>query len=132
MSIIANEPAEEEEMSIFIAKFSVRMHKWAAGSEGETTPKFGRKRSWRSSLDEEAQKDWAIILVDSLDRAPNDQSALEGVPNEAGASLEEGILVGGPPNVEEIGEKPPLGVFFAPMLPPRPVDTEPSKKRLPN
>ena len=117
MSIIANEPAEEEEMSIFIVKFFVLMHKWAAGSEGETTLKFGRKRSRRSSLDEEAQKDWAIILVDSLDRAPNDQSALEGVLNEAGASLEEGILVGGPPNVDEIGEKAPSGVFFCSNAP---------------
>ena len=36
------------------------------------------------------------------------------------------------PNVDEIREKAPLGVAAASMLPPRPVDTEPSRKRLPN
>ena len=62
--------------------------------------------------------------------SPNDQLTLEGAPNEAGASLEEGILVGGPPNVDEIGEKAPSGVVDASMLSPKPANTEPSGKRL--
>ena len=43
--------------------------------------------------------------MDSPDRAPNDQQALEGAPNEVGASLEKGILARQPPNVDEIREK---------------------------
>ena len=65
--IICNELAEEEEMSSLAARFTVRMCKRVVGSEGETTPRSGRKRSRRSFLDEEAMKDWAIISVDSLD-----------------------------------------------------------------
>ena len=68
--------------------------------------------------------------MDSLDQASNDQSVFEGAPNEVGAPLEEGILVGGPSNVDEIGEEASLGVAAAPMLPPRPVDIEPRRKRL--
>ena len=68
--------------------------------------------------------------MDSLDRAPNDQSALEGVPNEAGASLEEGIPVRGPLNVNKIVEKAPSGVTATSMLPPKLADIEPSKKRM--
>ena len=64
--------------------------------------------------------------------SPNDQPALEGAPNEAGASLDEGFLVGGPPNVYKIGEKAPSGVVAALMLSPKPADTEPSGKRLSN
>ena len=132
MSIIASEPAEEEEMSSLVVGFSVRMRKRATGSKGETTPRSGGKRSRQSFLDDEVQTDWAIISMDSPGQAPNDQSALEGALNEADASLEEGILVGGPPNVDEIGEKAPSRVAATPMLPPRPADTEPSKKRLPD
>ena len=76
-------------------RFSVRMRERAADSKGETTPKFGGKRLRRSSLDEEAKKDWAIISVDSPYRAPNDHPALEGAPNEVSASLEEAIPAGG-------------------------------------
>ena len=86
--IISNEPIEEEEMSSLVAGFFVRMRKRAAGSEGETTPRSCGKRS---------QKDWGIILVNSLDRAPN----------KAGASLEEGIPSKGPPNVDKTGDKAP-------------------------
>ena len=70
--------------------------------------------------------------MDSLDRASNDQPALEGAPSEAGAPLEEGILVGGPFNVNEIGQGAPSGVAAPLVLPPRPIDTESSRKRLPD
>ena len=63
-------------------------------------------------------------------RAPNDQPTLEGAPNEAGASVEEGIPVGGPPNVDEIGEKAPSRVATTPMFPSRLADTEPSSKKM--
>ena len=69
--IIASEPAEEEEeMSSLPAGFIVQMRKWATGSEGETTSRFCGKRLRWSSPYEEAQKDWAIISMDSLDRVP--------------------------------------------------------------
>ena len=67
--------------------------------------------------------------MDSLDQASNDQLVLEGAPNEAGASLEEGIPIEGPSNVDEIREETSSGVDVALILLPRPVDTEPSRKR---
>ena len=103
--------------------------KQVVGSEGETTPRSDGKRSKQSSLNEEAQKDWPIISIDSPDQAFNDQSFLEGAPNEAGAPLEEGVLTGGPSNFDEIGEEAPSGVVAASMFRPKPADTEPSKKR---
>ena len=57
MSIIANEPSKEEEMSSLTIGFSAQMCKRAVGSEGETTPKSDGKRSKRSSPDEVAQMD---------------------------------------------------------------------------
>ena len=102
------------------------------GSEGKANSSSGKKRQRRSSLDEEAQKDWAIILVDSPDRTPNDQQALEGAPNEAGATLEEGVPVMGPFVVEEIRDEAPPGVADAPMLPPRFVGARSSRKRPPD
>ena len=57
---------------------------------------------------------------------------MEGAPNEADTPLEEGIPTGGPSNVDEIGEETPSGVAATSMLPPKPADTEPSRKRLPN
>ena len=92
-------------MSSLAARFATRMRKCASGSKGETTPSSDGKRMKRSSPDEGAQKDWEIILVDSLDRASNDQLVLEGTPNEVGALREEGIPDKGPSNVNEIGEE---------------------------
>ena len=97
-----------------MAGFFVQMRKRTVSSEGETTPRSDGKRLKRSSLDEEAHKDWAIILVDSLDRASNDQPVLEGAPNEADASLKEGVPTGGPSDVEKIGEEAPSRVADAP------------------
>ena len=74
--------------------------------------------------DEEAQKDWAIIPVDSLD-------ILEGSPSGVSAPLEEGIPARGP-NVDKIGKRSPLGVAAAPLPPSRPVDTISSRRRLPD
>ena len=86
----------------------------------------------RSSPDEDAQKNWAIISVDSLDRESNDQPISEGAPNEASTSLEEGIPIEGPSNVDEIGEEAPSGVATESMFPPKSIDTKPSRKRLPD
>ena len=131
-SIIAREHAKEEEMSRLVAGFIVQMHKRVAGSEGESTPISDGKHQKRSSLDEEAQKDWAIISVDSPDLSFNDHSVLEGTHSEAGTPMEEGILTGGPSNVDEIGEGAPSGVAAAPVLPPRPADIESGRKRPPD
>ena len=59
-------------MSRLTVWFAARMRKQATGLEGGTTPIFDGKLSKLSSLYEEAQKDWAIISVDSLDRDSND------------------------------------------------------------
>ena len=65
--ILASEPAEEEEMFMLAAGFIARMQKWVANLEDESTPISDGKRPKWSSLDEEAQKDWTIIPMDSLD-----------------------------------------------------------------
>ena len=67
--------------------------------------------------------------MDSPNRAPIDQPVLEGAPSEAGAPLEEGIPIGGPSNVDDIGDVAPSRVAATPMLLPRPTDTESSRKR---
>ena len=91
-------------MSKLIVGFVIWMLKRATGSGGESTSISDGKRSKRSSRDKEAQKDWAIISVDSPDPAFNDQPVLEGAPNEAGAPLKEGIPSRGPSNVDKIGD----------------------------
>ena len=53
-SVIASEPAEEEELSSLAAGFTTRMRKRAAGSKGETTPSSDGKWMKRSSPDEGA------------------------------------------------------------------------------
>ena len=117
-------------MSKLSIKFEAQRHKRAAGLKGETTPFSDRKCLKLSSLDEETQKDWVVILVDYPDRASNDQSVLEGAPSEADAPLEEGISTEGPSNIDGIGEGAPSGVATAPSLLPRPEDTESNRKRL--
>ena len=102
VGIIANELVEEEEISRLAAGFATWVHKQVACLEGEFAPISDGKRPKRSSPNEEDQKDSIIIPVDSLDQASNDQSILEGAPSEAGAPIEEGILTGGPSNIDEI------------------------------
>ena len=93
--VISSESIEEEEMSNLAVRFATLMRKRSSGPEGETTPNYDGKRMKWSSLEEEARKDWTVILVDSPDRASNDKLVLEGTPNEVGAPLEEGIPVWG-------------------------------------
>ena len=66
-------------------RFAARMQKRVANLEDEPTLIPDGKHPKRSSPDEEVEKDWAIIPVDSLDRASNDQSILEGAPSEDSA-----------------------------------------------
>ena len=68
--------------------------------------------------------------MDSPDPTFNDQPVLEGAPSEVGAPLEEGIPTRGPSNVEGIGEGAPSRVATDLILPPKPADTESSRKRL--
>ena len=70
--------------------------------------------------------------MDSPDQASNDQPVLEGALCEVGGPLEEGIPVGGPSNVDEIGEVAPSRIAAAPMLPSSPSDTESSRKGPPD
>ena len=79
--IIFSEPVEEKKNSRLAAGFAARVLKQGACSKGEFTPISDGKRPKRSSPNGKAQKDWAIILVDSLDQASNDQPVLEGEPN---------------------------------------------------
>ena len=68
--------------------------------------------------------------MDSPDRAPSDQPTLEGAPNEAGATLEEGVPVVRPLDIDEIENEAPSGVANAPLLPPRPTSVGSRRKRL--
>ena len=70
MGVVSSEPVEEEEMSNLVVGFIAQIRKRATGSEGEATSSSGGKRPRRSSPDEEARKDWALILVDSPDQVP--------------------------------------------------------------
>ena len=81
MDILASESTEKEEMSMLAARFATRMQKRVADSKDESTLISNGKRPRRSSPDEEAQKDWVIIPVDSPDRATNYQTILEGAPS---------------------------------------------------
>ena len=82
-------------MSRLAIGFVVRMGKQATGFKGETTPIFDGKLPKLSSPNEEAHKDWAIISVDSTDRASNYQPISEGTLNEAYAPLGRGSQLRG-------------------------------------
>ena len=129
--IISSEPAKEEEMSKLVFGFSAQVRKRATCSEGEFTLVSNGKHPKRSSPNEEDQKDWAIILVDSPDQAFDDQPVLEGAPSEACAPMEEGIPVRGPSNVDETREESPSGVAATPIPLPRHADTVFSRRRSP-
>ena len=126
--ILANESVEEEEMSMLAAGFAALMRKWDADLEDEPTLIPDGKRPKRSSPDEEVEKDWAIIPMDSPDRASNDQSVLEGAPSKDSAPQEEGIPTRGP-SVDEIGEGSPSGVAAAPLPPPKPASIVLNRRR---
>ena len=128
-SILASEPVEKKEMSMLAARFAAHVPKRVADSEDESTPISNGKHSGRSSSDEEAQKDWAIIPVDSPNGATNDQPVLEGTPGGVTTPLEEGVPTRGPSNVDEIREGSPSRVVVTSLPPPRPTDTVPSKRR---
>ena len=113
---------------MLVAEFVAQMRKRTIDSEDEPAPTYDGKSLRRSSSDEEIKKDWTIIPMDSLDRATNDQSVSKGAPNEVNASLVEGIPVGGT-SVDEIGKGSPSGAVVAPLPPPKPSYSTPSRKR---
>ena len=129
--ILASDSTKKENMSTFFPGFAARMGKRIADTEDEFVPTYVGKRLRRSSPNEEAYKDWAIIPMDSPDQATNDQLVSEGAPIGVDAPLDEGIPVGGL-SVDKIGEEPPSGVDVAPLPPPRYASTIPSRRRLPN
>ena len=104
-------PAEEREddMSSLATGFVGQMRKRVASAQGETTlgsKVSDGKRPKRSGPDEEAQKSLAVIIVDSIERAPNALPALDGVSQDASgeacASLKDGVPFGGSPNATRV------------------------------
>ena len=101
-------------MSSLAIGFAARMCKLAASAQGETTlgsEVFGGKHLKRSGPDEEAQKNSSVITVDSLERASDALSALEGASQDASkeayALLEDVVPTGGSPNADGVvGEAP--------------------------
>ena len=129
--ILANESSEEEEMSMLATGFAAQMLKQIVDLEDKLASTSDGKRLRRSSLDEEAQKEWAIIAVDSPDQATNDQPVLEGALSGVDAPLEEGIPTGGT-NVDEMGEGSLSRLATAPLPLPKPIDTVSSRRRPPD
>ena len=115
--VVDSEPTEEEEMFSLATWFAARMLKWSTTLEGEATSSSREKQPRRSPSDGEAQKDWAIVSVESLDLASNDQPALGVCLNKANTPLEEGVPVASPPNVEEVGMGAPLGGSYCSSTP---------------
>ena len=73
--IADSEPAEEEEKFSLTVGFVARMRKQSTTLEGEATSSSGEKQPRQSPSYEGAQKDWAIVSVESPYLASNDQPA---------------------------------------------------------
>ena len=130
--MVDSEPSEEDEMFSLAAGFTTRMHKLPATLEDEATSSSGEKRPRRSPSNEGAQKDWAIISVESPDIASNDQSALGVCLNETDTPLEEGVPIASPSNVEEVGTGALSGAITTPAPSPKSINSEPSGKQVPD
>ena len=59
-------------MFSLVVGFVARIRKRPTTLEGEATSSFRQKQPRKSPSDEGAQKDWAIVSVDSSDLASND------------------------------------------------------------
>ena len=92
------------------------MSKQSATIEGEDTSSSKEKQPRWSPLDEGYLKDWAVILVESLNQASDDQPTLGDCPTEADTPLEEGVPVTSPPDVEEVGVDTPIRGSYPPAL----------------
>ena len=112
--------------------FALWMRKWTGILEGEATSSSGEKRPRRSPLDEGAQKDWAIVLMDSSDLTFDDQPALRDSPIKANTPLEEGVPAMSPLDVEEVRMDAPSRVVTALAPLPKSTDAGLRKKRLPD
>ena len=126
MDRITNEPTREREddMSSLVAGFSAWMRKRAARAQGETTPGSevpSNKRPKWSVLNDEVQRSPTVVTLDPPKQAFNALLALEGaaqgVPKETCASLEDGILAGGPPSANNVmDEAPSVETVVRPLL----------------
>ena len=100
--------------------------------EGVATCSSGGKRHRWSPSDDEAQKDWAIVSVESPNLASNDQPTFGVCLDKANTPMEEGVPIASPPSVEEVGMDATSGVVSTPAPLPKSTGTGPSKKRLPD
>ena len=87
-----------------------------------------------TGLDEEAQRSPSVINVGSLDRAFDDQLALEGAPQDAlkgvGASLEDGIPTWDSSHTGGVTAEAPLKVATAPSFLIRLASANPRRLRM--
>ena len=70
--ILSSDSVEEGDMSMLVVGFAAQMRKRVMNLEDEPTPISNGKHPERSLPDEEVEKDWAVIPMDSSDRASND------------------------------------------------------------
>ena len=66
--MVEGESTKEEEVFSLAAEFAT----WSTTLEGEATSNSREKRPRQSPSDEGAQKDWAVVLAESLNKASND------------------------------------------------------------
>ena len=81
-------------------RFATRRHRWPTTLEGVATSSSREKRLRRSPLDEEAQKEGPIALVESPNLASNKQLALGDCLVEANIPLEGEVLAVNPLSVQ--------------------------------
>ena len=129
--LVDSDPAEKEEMFSLATRFSTQRRRRPATLEGVATSSFRKKRPRRSPSDEEAQKVWAIVLVESPDLASNDQPTLEVCLNEANMPLEGEVPAMSPTSIEEVGMGAPLGVVISPVPSPKPIASDQARNGYP-
>ena len=87
-------------------------------------------------MDEEAQNSPTVITVDSPERASDALPALEGAAQEAHreacASLENGVLTGGPPNADRVVGETPLEIATKLSFSTRLANADPRRPRGPD
>ena len=108
-----SESAEEEEaeMSCLVLGFDARMRKQEASAQGLAAPSdevLGGKHPKLADPDEEAEKNPAVINMDSPNRASDAQPDWRVSPKEACAPPKDGIPARGSPGTERVLAKAQL------------------------
>ena len=115
------------------------MYKRVVSVQGEANPEsevLGGKRQKKSGLGGEVQESQAVVTLDSLERAFEAISTLEGAaqepPGEAGKELEDGIPAGGPFDANRVAREAPSEITVGSSFLARLTNAGPRRARLPD